>query len=109
MILRLKGVITHVHDIKLSGEDREGVLVGWGTRPSPKVKPFEEDPGDTSTHRRGNRPNLGKDSTLVIIGGTNPTPRRSPTSVNVGGEEDQERCIPISRLTGIRPETVGIR
>ena len=49
MILRLKGVIAHKHDIKLLGEDGEGAVVGWETRFSPKAKPFEEDPGDALT------------------------------------------------------------
>ena len=49
MILRLKGAITQDHNIKLPGEDGEEDTTGWGTRPSPKVKPFEEDPGDTPT------------------------------------------------------------
>ena len=49
MILRLKGVIAHDHDTKLPGEYGEGATAGWGTRPSPKVKPFEEDSEDILT------------------------------------------------------------
>ena len=63
MILRLKGVIAHGHDTKLPRKDGEGAAAGWGTRPSPQVKPLEEDLGDSSTHGRGNRPNLEKDPT----------------------------------------------
>ena len=65
MILRLKSVIAHDHDTKLPEEDGEGSTAGWGTRPSPKVKPFEEDPGDTPTRDWRNRPNLGKDPILA--------------------------------------------
>ena len=49
MIPRLKSAIAHNYDTKLPGEDDEEVATGWGTRPSPKAKPFGEDPGDTST------------------------------------------------------------
>ena len=49
MIPRLKGAIAHDHDIKLPGKDGEDAATSWGTRPSPKVKPFEEGPGDTLT------------------------------------------------------------
>ena len=49
MILRLKGVITHDHDTKLSRKDDEDATKGWGTRPSPKAKPFGKDPKDTPT------------------------------------------------------------
>ena len=63
MILRLKGIIIHDHDTKLPGEDGEGMIVGWGTRPSPKAKPLEKDPRDALTHDRGNIPNLRKNPT----------------------------------------------
>ena len=49
MIPRLKGVIAHDHDTKLLGKYGEGMATSWGTRPSPKVKPLEEDPGDALT------------------------------------------------------------
>ena len=49
MIPILKGVIAHSHDTKLPGEDGEDMATGWGTRPSPKVKPFENDLRDTLT------------------------------------------------------------
>ena len=49
MIPRLKDVIAHDHDTKLLGEDGGDAAIGWGTRPSPKEKPFGEDPGDTLT------------------------------------------------------------
>ena len=61
MIPRLKGVITHDHDTKLQGKDGEGATTCWGTRPSPKEKPFEEDPKDTPTRGRRNKPNPRKD------------------------------------------------
>ena len=49
MILRLKGAIFHGHATKLPGEDDEDAATGWGTKPSPKAKPFEEGLGDTPT------------------------------------------------------------
>ena len=55
MIARLKGVITNSHDTKLPREDGEDVAIGWGTRPSPKVKPFREDLRDTLTYDWGNK------------------------------------------------------
>ena len=61
MIMRLKGVIAHSHDTKIPRENS----VGWGTRPNPKVKPFEEDSGGASTCGWGNRPNPEKDPTLA--------------------------------------------
>ena len=42
-----------------------------------------------------------------MVGGTDPTPRRSFTSVDVGGRADQERCISIPRWAGIIPEVAG--
>ena len=65
MILRLKGIIAHDHDTKLPGEYGEGVAAGWGIKPSPKVKPFKEDPGDSPTYGWGNIPNPRKDLTLA--------------------------------------------
>ena len=60
MIPRLKGVIAHSYDTKLLGENGEDTTLGWGTRPSPKTKPFKEDPRDASTCGWGNRPNPKK-------------------------------------------------
>ena len=65
MISRLKGVIAHGHDTKLPREDSDSATVGWGTRPSSKVKPFEEDPGDALTYGREDRPNPEKNPTPV--------------------------------------------
>ena len=65
MIPRLNGAIAHGHDTKLSGEDGEDAATDWGTRPNPKIKPFGEDPGDTSTHGWENRPNPKKDPALT--------------------------------------------
>ena len=39
-----------------------------------------------------------------MVGGTEPTLRRSPRSVDVGGEAEQKRCIPIPRQIGVKPE-----
>ena len=36
-----------------------------------------------------------------MVGGIDPTPRRSPTSVDMGGIADQEMCIPIPRQIDI--------
>ena len=44
-----------------------------------------------------------------MVGGTDPTLIRSLTYVDVRGEANQERCIPISQWTGIRLEAIGIR
>ena len=109
MILRLKGVITHDHDTKLPREDGEGAAVGWGTRPSPKAKTHEEYLGDAPTHGRGNKTNLRKDPTPAFGWGTDLTPRKSPTSDDVGGGVDQERCIPISGQTGVKLEAACTR
>ena len=57
MIPRLKGAITEGHNTKLPREDGEDAATGWGTRPSPKAKPFREDPEDTLICGLGNRPN----------------------------------------------------
>ena len=57
MIPRLKGAITHGHDIKLSGEDSEDAATCWRIRPSAKAKSFKEDPRDIPTYGLGNRPN----------------------------------------------------
>ena len=106
MVMRLIGVIAQDHDTKLLGEDGEGAIADWWTRPSPKVKPFKEDPGNALTHGRGNRPNCGKDPTLTYGWRKYQIPRRSPMPVNVVGRTDQERCIPILRLMRIGPEVV---
>ena len=50
MILRPRGTIVHDPDTKLPGEDGEDATTDWGTRPCPKAKPFEKDPGDTPTY-----------------------------------------------------------
>ena len=63
MILIWKGIITHGHDTKLLGKDGEGVAARQRTRPSPKAKPFEEDPRDAPTYGWGSRPNPEKDPT----------------------------------------------
>ena len=76
MIPRLKGVIAHDHDTKLPGENGEAAATSWGTRPSPKVKPFEKDLGDYSTRGRKNRQNLGKDPTLAYGWGNRPNPKK---------------------------------
>ena len=55
MIPRLRGVIALDPDTKLPGEDGEDAAAKWGARPSPEVKPFGKDPGDTPTHGLGNR------------------------------------------------------
>ena len=47
MIPRLKGAISHGPDTKLPEEDGEDAMTSWGTKPSPKAKPFREDLGDT--------------------------------------------------------------
>ena len=89
MIQRLKGVIAHSHNTKLPGEDGEGVAAGWGTRPSPKAKPFEENPKDTLTCGWGNRPNPKKESHVRQRGGQN-RPGRMYTHSTADG--DQTRC-----------------
>ena len=65
MIPRLKCVIIHDHDNKLGGENDEDATTGWGTKPIPKAKPFQEDPRDTLICGWGNRPNPRKDPTLT--------------------------------------------
>ena len=65
MILRLNGVVTHDHHTKLPGGDGEDAATGWGTRPSPKAKPFGEDPRDTPTRGWGNRHDPEKDPALT--------------------------------------------
>ena len=64
------------HDTKLPGEDGEDEAVGWGTMPSPKAKPFEEDPGDTLTRGWGNKPNPGKDPTSAHGSRNKPNPKK---------------------------------
>ena len=54
-------------------------------------------------------PTPGKIPLWPMVGGADPTPRSSPMSVDVGGRADQERRIPILRLTGTRPEAAGIQ
>ena len=76
MILRLKGIIAHGHDNKLLGEDGEGMTSGWGTKPSPKAKPVEEDPRDASTRGLGNRPNPEKDPTPAHGWRNRPNPKK---------------------------------
>ena len=69
MIPRLKGIIDHSHDTKLLEEDGEDAEADWGTRPSPKAKPFREDPRDTPTCVWGNKPNPKKDSIGIDVQG----------------------------------------
>ena len=98
MIPRLKGIIAHSHDTKLLGEDGEGVTAGWGTRPSPKTKPVEEDPRNTPTRGWGNIPKLKKDPTLAHGWGYRPNPRRGRWSgpgkvcTHLMVDKDQTRC-----------------
>ena len=67
MILRLKDIITHSHDTKLTGEDGEDATGDWGTRLSLKEKLFREDPRDNLTRGLGNRSNPKKDSIGIDI------------------------------------------
>ena len=67
MIPRLKGIIAHSQDTKLLGEDGEDTAIDWGTRPSPKAKPFGKDLSDTSTCCWGNKPNPKKDSIGIDV------------------------------------------
>ena len=83
MILRLKGIITHNHKTKLLGDCGEDVAIGWGIRPSPKAKPFEEDPKGIQTLGWGKRPNPGKDPTLTHGWGNKPKPKKDPARVEV--------------------------
>ena len=76
MILRLKGVITHDHNTKLPREDGESTAAGWGIKPSPKEKPFEEDPEEAPTRGWGNRPNPRKDPNLAHGWGNRPNPKK---------------------------------
>ena len=76
MILILKDVIAHDHDTKLLGGDGEDAAAGWGSRPSPKAKPFEEDLGDAPTYGWGNIPNPRKDPTLAHGWGNKPNPKK---------------------------------
>ena len=69
MILRLKDAIAHGHNTKLPREDGEDAAIGWGTKPSPKAKPFKENPRDTLTRGWGNRPNPQKNLTGIEIRG----------------------------------------
>ena len=54
-------------------------------------------------------PSPGSIPLWLMVGGTDPTLRKSHMSVDMGGRVDQERCIPIPRQTVIRPEAVGTR
>ena len=81
MIPRLKGVIAHYHDTKLSRENSEDATAGWGTKPNPKAKSFKEDPGDTLTCGWGNRPNPGKDFAPALGWGNRPNHKKDPTGV----------------------------
>ena len=76
MIPRLKGVIAHGHDTKPQREDGDGAIVGSGTRPSPKAKPFKEDSRDTPTHGWGNKPNPKKDPAPAHGWGNKPNPKK---------------------------------
>ena len=74
--MRLKGVITHGHDTKLPGEDGDGAAACWGTKPSLKARPLEEDSRDAPTCGWGNRPNPGKDPTPAHGWGNRPNPKK---------------------------------
>ena len=88
MIPRLKGAIAHNHDTKLLGEDDEDSSIGWGTRPSPKAKPFGEDPRDTLTRGQGNRPNPKKDPTPTYGWGNRPNPKKNLAETKVQGRHN---------------------
>ena len=49
----------------------------------------------------GTNPTPGRISLQLMVRGIDPTPRRSPKSIDVGDRVDQERCIPISQLMDI--------
>ena len=88
MIPRLNSTIAHSHDTKLPGEYGEDMATNWGTRPSPMMKPFGEDPGDALTRGWGNiskndlastcgwrnRPNPKKDLALTYSWGNRSNP-----------------------------------
>ena len=76
MIPRLKGVITHDHDTKILGKNGEGAATGWGTIPSPKARPFEEDSRDAPTCGWWNKPNAGKDLVPAHGWGNRPNPKK---------------------------------
>ena len=67
MISRLKRTIAQGHDTKLPGEDGEDAATGWGTRLSPKAKPFIEDPKDTPRCGWKNKPNLEKNPAGIKV------------------------------------------
>ena len=90
MIPRLKGVIAYGHDTKLPREYGEDVTIGWGTRPSPKVKPFEEDPKDISTRGWGNIPNPGKHPTPTCGWGNRPKPKKDLVGIEVQGRHNNQ-------------------
>ena len=109
MIPRLKGVIAHSHDTKLLGEDGEGSTAGWGTRPSPKVKLFKKDLGDTPTRGLGNRTNPEKDLTPAHGWGTDPTLRRSPTFGRGSGKVYTHPAVDEDQTDGCRYSSFGLR
>ena len=88
MMLRLKCVIAHSQNTKLPGEDGEDTTTGWGTKPSPKVKPFREKPRDTPTRGWGNRPNPGKDPTSTSGWGNRPYLKKNFAGIKVQGQHN---------------------
>ena len=83
MIPRLKGIIAHDHNAKFLGEDGEVTASSRGTRLSPKVKPFGEDPRDTSTRGWRNRPNHEKDLAPTCDWGNRPNPKKNLAKIKV--------------------------
>ena len=100
MISRLKGVIVHDHYTKVPRENGEGTTRGWGTRPSPKAKPFEEDFGDTLTRSWENSPNLGKDIILTHGWENSPTLGRISLQPMVGGSYATSGRISLRPIDG---------
>ena len=56
---------------------------------------------------RGTDLTSGRIPLWPMAGETDPTPRKSPTTVDVRGEVDQERYILIPRWTELKPEAAG--
>ena len=92
MILRLKDIITHSYDTKLTGEDGKDATANWGTRLSLKEKLFREDPRDNLTRGLGNRSNPKKDSIGIdILGWCN-------NRLEKGGEDESILILPMVKL-----------
>ena len=64
---RSKDVITRSPDTMFPREEGEDAATDWGTRPSPKVKPFGKYPEDIPTRDWGNKPNPKKDPIGIKI------------------------------------------